>query len=456
MNEKTIIAITTPMAQSAVGVLRISGSGALFLLKKCFKGKLSEDGNTVSYGHLFSPQSGEKIDEVLVSVFRAPKSYTGEDIVEISAHGNPFLLKEILELFLSLGAKMAEPGEFTQRAYLNGKMSLSRAEAVESLIRAHTRFARFQSLSHLDGKFDSFIHAIHGELLNLIAETETAIDHSDIEELEGSLPDLSGYREKTRSIIEKIDALLSTAKSGKMLSDGLKVAILGAPNSGKSSLLNALLKKDRAIVSEIEGTTRDTIEAELNIRGIPVHLIDTAGIRHSEDSIEKIGIERSFQSAEAADFCLLLIDGSKDFKTQNLDGDFLSGKAFAVLLTKSDLPLRINSKKVESHFGKKPVFISAQKGDGIAEIEKTIFDFYFSFGHDPASEVMIANARQEHLLREALNYLELAENEINADHSEEFFALYFRRARESIEEITGKTTDDDILDRIFSKFCIGK
>lgn len=460
--DKTIIAIATPIGESSIGVVRISGKSTFELLAQCFRSNTNVEemrGNTIYYGKIVDPMDNNIFDEVLVSVFKSPNSYTGEDITEISTHGNPFILKSILDLFLRLGAVMAEPGEFTLRAYLNGKIDLTRAEAVNDLIRAHTKYAHANAINRLEGKFYNVIENIHTAILDLLAMIEVAIDHSD-EDLD--FENYDDFRTRTQAIIDEISKLLSTARAGKMLTNGIKVAIIGAPNTGKSSLMNTLLQKDRVIVSDIAGTTRDTVEAELNICGIPVVIIDTAGVRQTVDHIERLGIERTSNAIRNADLRLMLFDSTRELSREDMEILEIVKKFDTIyLLNKTDLKdcvLLANdtSAHLKDNFAIEPIFISAETGAGIETIEHSIRDFYFSFGVNPDNDVMVVNIRQEGLLTDTARHLEYCIKAIDEQLSEEFLAAHIRDARVSLEAITGKTTDDAILDRIFSQFCVGK
>jgi tRNA modification GTPase len=414
----------------------------------------SAKGNTVIYGRIYNPQNGALIDEVMVAVFRAPKSFTGEDTAEISAHGNPFILKEITGTLIAAGARIAKPGEFTQRAFLNGKIDLPRAEAINDIIRAHTSYARASALSRLEGVLSGALEDIHSSILDLIARIEVAIDHSDTDN------EFEGYEDflfRLNGIIAKIDKLLSTAQAGKILSSGLRLAIIGAPNTGKSSLMNTLLQEDRVIVSDMEGTTRDTVENELNIQGIPVRLIDTAGVRITDDPVENLGIKRTIDTIKSADLRIVLLDATRPFQDRDRQVlDTVAGLDNIIAVNKCDISqTKDNIKDLTKRFPE-AIKISAMTGEGIGLIEKATYDFYFSFGVNPESDALIANIRQQNLLETTKVSLEKAIDTISQKMSEEFIAYEVRKARNSIEEILGKTTDDAVLDRIFSNFCIGK
>lgn len=450
----TIIALSTPVAQSAIGVVRLSGSEALTYLSKTVPNHPPFVSHHARFAKLFHPQSEKLVDEAVYTVFLSPNSYTGEDVVEISAHGNPFILKEIVEMFVEMGCRHAEPGEFTERAYLNGKMDLTEAEAVNDLIRAHTRYARAQALGHLTGKFSEVINGLQQRTLDLLALLEVAIDHSDLEE---ELPDYNEYKIRLEALMMDLNALIESSPAGRMIEQGMKIAIVGAPNAGKSSLMNLLLREDRVIVTDIEGTTRDTVEDELNIRGIPVRLTDTAGVRKTEDVIEQKGIERTLRAIDNADLRILLFDGSRNANERDRELFFLmKDKPALYVLNKSDVAVDSARLSIPENVRDELISLSTLTGDGLDRLEQAISDFYFSFGFDPLTDVLVVNARQEDCLRRAVKHLKRGLDTIEKFLSEEFITAEVRKARDALEEITGKSTHDELLDRIFSQFCIGK
>lgn len=453
---ETIIAIATPIAESAIGVVRLSGKNAISIVNQiCVNRDLTAvSSHQAVLSRLEHPKTGEWLDESLIIPFRAPKSFTGEDVVEISCHGNPSILREVVRACLELGARAAEPGEFTERAYLNGKMDLTQAEAVNDLIRAHTRLARASAGNQLEGRLMRALSPLHEKMLDMLSRLEVAIDHSDLD-LEFSSRD--EIQQGIAELIKGLEALLKTSRSGKILHHGLRVTLIGTPNTGKSSLMNLLLKEDRVIVSDIAGTTRDLIEDELNICNIPVRLADTAGIRDSSDQLEQLGVERSRKAVEQSDLLLFLVDMSRGFEAEDRElYSRICDYPHIVILNKIDLKsdVQISNNSFKEAFG--VLRLSAQTGEGLQELEKKIEDFYWSFGQDPHTDVLLTNVRQEDLVRQALNFLKKAETAILQELSEEFVAADVRHARQALEEITGKTDNEAILDRIFSAFCIGK
>ena len=354
----------------------------------------------------------------------------------------------------TLGARIAAPGEFTERAYLNGRMDLTRAEAVNDLIRAHTRYAKGAAVSQLEGKLAAKAAEIHRAVLDLLAELEAAIDHSDLEE-----EFVSGdkIRASIGSIRKQIHSLISTSASGRMAREGIRAAIVGTPNSGKSSLMNYLLQKDRVIVSDIPGTTRDTVEEELSIRGVSVRLIDTAGVRKTADRLENLGIERSRKAIDEADIRIVVFDASRPLIIEDRElFRSLPDKKNITVLNKIDLSQKTSADQIKKDLGTDVLPISAKTGSGMEELEEALYDFYFSFGYNPETDVLVTNARQEGLLKKADSALTSALKALEDGLSEEFTASGLRQARAAIEEITGKTSDDEVLSRIFSQFCVGK
>ncbi len=452
----TIIAIATPIAESAIGVVRLSGKDAFSIVNQLCGNRdiMNIDSHHATLLQLRHPSSGEWLDEALGLFFRGPKSFTGEDVVELSCHGNPLILRDVVRVCLELGAQAAQPGEFTQRAYLNGKLDLTQAEAVNDLIRAHTRLTRASAGNQLEGKLTQGLEPIHNGLLDVLSRLEVAIDHSDLD-VEFSTQDQ--IFQKIETLANALKKLLQTSLAGKILHHGLKIALVGTPNTGKSSLMNLLLREDRVIVSDQAGTTRDLVEDELNIRGIPVRLVDTAGIRDSLDRVEQLGIARSQQAVENADLLLFLLDASRGLQQEDLVlYQQLSKYSHLVVVNKNDIDFDYSVCKEDFEPALDILYLSALKGTGLEELEIAIEKFYWSFGQDPRTDVMLTNVRQEDLVQQAVNFLEKANQAIQQGLSEEFVAADVRRARQAVEEISGKTDDEVILDRIFSSFCIGK
>ena len=447
--KEPIVAIATPYGESAIGIVRLSGKGVLEVVKKFFKTKGEIKPRYAHFGKFYD-EKGEELDEGILIYYKAPHSYTGEDMVELNLHGNPRILQKAVETFLKAGVRLAEPGEFTKRAFLNGKLDLTQAEAVAELISAKTELARKVALKQLHGELSKYIRPLRDTLLELLAYIE-----ADIEFAEEDIPTLTkeqiiGMLEK---VIESIEELLKTAKTGKFIREGIKLAIVGKPNVGKSSLFNALLKEERAIVTDIEGTTRDYIEEVLQIKGIPVRLIDTAGIRETEDIVEKIGVERSKKKIEEADLILFVIDGSRELTEEDLKiYEDIREKERILVVNKTDLGVRAD---LEIFKGESIIKISALKGEGLEELSEEILK---KVGvHLDGSVNIYVSLRHENLLKKAKRVLEkLKEEYREKDISPEIAMLDLREASDYLGEILGEITTEDVLGKIFSTFCIGK
>jgi len=444
-----IVAIATPFGESAIGVVRLTGRDVLSMGLRHFRTKSEVKPRYAHYGTLVD-KNGEPIDEGVLIYYRAPYSYTGEDMIELSLHGNPLILKRALELFVEAGCRLAEPGEFTRRAFINGKLDLAQAEAVADLISAKTELARRASLRQLKGELSRYVNSLRESLLELSAYIE-----ADIEFSEEDIPTLT--KEQVISMVDRvlegIDQLLSTAKTGKLLRDGIKLAIVGRPNVGKSSLFNALLREDRAIVTDIEGTTRDYIEESLNLRGIPVRLIDTAGIRDSDDPVERLGVERSMEKIDEADVVLFVIDASEGLKGGDLHiYEKLKNREVIVVFNKTDLGDVVPLEKFQGH---SIIKVSALKGYGLKDLEEEILKKAGAVAHEGLN--IYVSVRHEELLRKAKNVLADFRKRYNEeDISPEIAMLDIREASDYLGEIVGHITTEDVLGSIFSRFCIGK
>lgn len=456
--KETIAAISTPWGEGGIGIIRISGPEALDAGLNVFR----LEGNVIErflhYGVLSDPRSGERIDNGLFVYMKGPKSYTGDDVVELHCHGGPYVVKKVLEAVLNAGARLAEPGEFTKQAFLNGKIDLAQAEAVIDIIRSETGLALSSARGRLEGAFSRKIKEIKETITGLLTNIEAELDFSE-EEIEG-LPN-----EAVLSVVEEAEEglkrLISTYEEGSAIRDGVKVLILGRPNVGKSSLLNILLQEERAIVAPEPGTTRDTIEEVLNIRGIPVKLIDTAGLRETEDRIESIGVKKAKDKIKDAGLILLVIDSASlsDEDTSILNEAF--EKKTIIVANKCDLADDAARKKVIGAFeGKKAVFISALKSTGIEELKDAIYEEaigrpYGISGEAPPGE-LVASLRHKTAIENAIKGVDRAKSAVIEGFAREFVATDLRYALDRLGEITGETTTEDILDRIFSSFCIGK
>ncbi|MCI8609974.1 MAG: tRNA uridine-5-carboxymethylaminomethyl(34) synthesis GTPase MnmE [Firmicutes bacterium] len=452
--EDTIAAIATALGEGGIGIVRISGEESLPILKKIFIGKEIKN-RVLTYGHIKETDTNQMIDEVMVVYMEKPHSYTTEDVVEIQCHGSIVSLRKILSLVLQSGARLAEPGEFTKRAFLGGRLDLSQAEAVIDLIRAKSDKTFDVALNQLEGKFSLEIKEIRSLLVDILVDITVNIDYpdEDIEEMT--------YEKLEKGLVqvkERIDRLLSTADTGRILKEGLSVAIIGKPNVGKSSLMNCLLRETRAIVTEIPGTTRDTIEEMVSIRNIPVKLVDTAGIRKTEDIIEKIGIEKSKDSFNKADLVIFVLDGSRDLEEE--DEEILSvlmDKEAIVVINKSDLKQQISVEDLKKRLPKAKFIISSMKeGIGISEIEDDIEQRVFSGQVKQASSVMVTNVRHKHLLEQAESSVSDGLSMTKIHEPLEFIEIDINRCYEILGEIIGETASDDIINEVFARFCLGK
>ena len=455
INHKIIAAPATAPGVSGVSMIRVSGANSIKTVEKLFKSsKLlsSKKSHEIAYGKLFDPETKAIIDEVMIGVFHHGTSFTGEESLEIWTHGSPYVVNEVMRVLGTIGISVADPGEFSMRAFLNGKIDLTQAEAIRDLTESQTKFAHAQAIGRLEGKLTKKIDILHKETLDLLALLEVAIDHA---EEEVDIEDVSSqFLKRIDLLLTQVNLMLFGAKVGKMSTDGVRVALVGRPNVGKSSLLNALVDENRVIVSDIAGTTRDVIEHRVSARGLLIRFFDTAGLRETEDLIEKEGTRRSLEAIQNADLVIHVMDSS--MPVQEEDRTIIqilkdSNKSVVRVFNKDDLNQELH---LDDEF---PIIkVSAKDNKGTELIFDEISRFYFSGGVDPESDTLVANIRQENLLNQSKDHLELAKGCILNQESEEFTASHIRKARISLEEIVGRTTDDAILDRIFSQFCIGK
>lgn len=455
----TIAAISTPLGESGLGIVRLSGPASIDITARIAKPKNKKNLKNLSSHtiHLVSiiSQSGP-IDQGMVSIMKAPKSYTGEDVVEITTHGSPVILKKVLTLLLTFGARMAEPGEFTKRAFLNGTMDLAQAEAVSDLIRAKTEAAAEAAHRQLAGGLSTEIACLKDTLVNLIAQIEVRLDHPD-EDIEPIA--YESLSQGCIQLIHKIQKLLDTSLRGHILKEGLKLAIIGKPNVGKSSLLNALLKQERAIVTEEPGTTRDTIDAEFQLNDIPIRIIDTAGIRtHAFSQAEHLGIERSKQAAQTAQLVLCVFDISTLFEEDDKTILEISHKDSCIaVLNKCDIKPYKSEKDIKKHLNAIPhIHVSALTGEGIDMLREKIYEVITKKAPLVESSVILANVRHEQAFEHAKDSLTRAGNAVERGEADECITFELHEALNALDEITGKTTDQDILNKIFNDFCIGK
>ncbi len=458
--DDTICAISTPLGEGGIGIVRLSGKDALKMASKIFRPARLQtpdsrlQTHTIHYGHIIDTD-GHVIDEVLVSFMKSPATYTREDVIEINCHGGIVTLRNVLELCLKEGARLAEPGEFTKRAFLNGRIDLTQAEAVIDIIRAKTDRGLRSAVEQLRGTLSTRINLVREELINITALIEA---HIDFPEEEIGIPSREWIEVKVKEVIDGIDDLIRSSETGKILREGVSTAIIGRPNVGKSSLLNALLMEERAIVTEIPGTTRDIIEEVLNINGIALKIVDTAGIREAKDLLEEEGVKRSIRAMDGADLILLVIDASQDLKEEDRTLiEKVRERQGVIVLNKIDLRKRIEDNTLSSIVGNKPlVRISAIKGTGLKELKEAVINLIFEGKVIPEEGAMVTRLRHKKALLDMKENLENFRDSLQEGGSPELLSLELREALDHLGEIVGAVTTEDILDRIFSEFCIGK
>ena len=453
--EETIAAVSTAYGEGGIGIVRMSGENSREILGRIFSSKNSIEARKLTYGEIKDPQTGELIDEVLAVYMPAPHTYTTEDVVEIDCHGSIVSLRKILSLCLREGARPAERGEFTKRAFLGGRLDLSQAEAVIDLIKAKTDRGFGAAMSQLEGLLSDKIKEIRKELLDLLVEVTVNIDYPD-EDIE-----ILTYEKMEKGIVsadEKVRELLNSSGSGRIIREGLDVAIIGKPNVGKSSLMNALLKESRAIVTDIPGTTRDTIQESVSIDGIPVRLTDTAGIRSTDDTIEQIGIERSKMSADNSDLVIFIVDRSEPLTEEDLEiAAGLKDRKVIVLANKQDLPPALSTDEIEKLLPHARIIGTALSlGEGVKDMEEAIKDMVFQGSVSQENSLMVTNVRHENLLTQAAQALEDALEITRLGEPPEIVEIDIRRAYEYLGEIIGEEISDDIINEVFSRFCLGK
>lgn len=457
---ETIAAISTATGSGGIGIIRMSGDKCFEILKKVFitsQELILEDikGYTIKYGYIINSETKEKIDEVLVSFFKSPKSYTRENMCEINSHGGIVVERKILEECLKNGAELAEPGEFTKRAFLNGRIDLSQAESVIELINAKSDREAHESLNQLQGELSKKINIIKNKMLDIMADIEASIDYPeyDIEEL---------TEEKTIRVLSEIkEELIKLEESfhtGKLIREGIKTAIIGQPNAGKSSLLNAILKEERAIVSEYAGTTRDTIEEFITIKDIPLKIIDTAGIRDTNNAIEKIGVEKALKIAENADLVIAIIDNSKDLDNEDIKIlNIIEDKNAIIVLNKIDKDDKKAENRREIVKTNKPIIkISAVTKEGIEDLYNEIVKMFNINKIEATNDTVITNVRHKNQIDKAVKSINEAINVAKEKQTEDILAIYIKQTLEDLGEITGDNVSEDIINEIFSKFCLGK
>lgn len=454
----TIAAIATPPGEGAISIVRLSGDDAVTIANQVFKGKdlTKVSSHTINYGHFIDPKTREIIDEVMVSVLRAPKTFTREDTIEINCHGGIVPTNKILQVLLTNGARLAEPGEFTKRAFLHGRIDLAQAESVMDLIRAKTDRSMKAALNQLDGKLSQLIKNLRQEILDVLAQVEVNIDYPEYDDVEEMTSKL--LRKKAIDVRAKIEQLLVTARQGKILREGLATALVGRPNVGKSSLLNHLLHEDKAIVTDIAGTTRDVIEEYVNVRGVPLKLVDTAGIRETDDMVEKIGVERSRQAIDRSDLVMLLLNASEPLTTEDIELlQLTQAKKRIIVLNKTDLEPKLDLNELYQYVDKAEVLkTSVLKNEGISELEEHIAALFYGGIENSQATVLVTNARHIALLEQAKAALESVLTGLDQELPVDLVQIDMTRAWELLGEITGDSYQDELLDQLFSQFCLGK
>lgn len=449
---ETIIGISTPLMKGAISIIRLSGEKAIEIVNKVFKGKNlnKAESHTIHYGYIIDPETKNVLDEVLVSIFKAPKTYTVEDVVEVNCHGGVFVTNQIYNLLIEQGARPAEAGEFTKRAFLNGRIDLTEAEAVMDVIDAENKTFSKVANDALRGSTKKKIEELKEKILNIIAIINVNIDYPEYDDIEILTTEI--IAPKIKDIYNELLDILKHSKSAIYLKNGIDTVIIGKPNVGKSSILNAIAKEDKAIVTNIPGTTRDTIEVKINLNNLTLNLIDTAGIRETEDVVEKIGVKKSIEKLEQAQLILLILDGSRELEEEDYKLlEQVKNKPHVILINKSDLPQKIDSTKIEN-----AIVVSAYDENSVEIIEKAIIKQIQIEGIENPNVTYISNARQIQKIKETKEAIEEALVEIEKQEFIDLIELSLRKAWNSLGEITGEVNTDSLLDELFSKFCLGK
>ena len=451
----TIAAIATALGESGIGIIRISGEDAIGIADKIFCGSKSlreVDSHTINYGHVYF--GDEIIDEVLVMLMKAPRTFTGEDTVEINCHGGILILEKVLHAVLKSGARLALPGEFTKRAFLNGKMDLSQAEAVIDIIEAKNDLALKAGIRQLSGALTENIKTIRAKILEQIAFIEAALDDPEHYSLDG-------YSMKLRKIVKKlitrIEYLQKSFKDGSIIREGINTVIIGKPNAGKSSILNLLSRSDRAIVTDIAGTTRDTLTENIKLSGISLNITDTAGIRKTDDVVESIGVKKAIEASNNADLNLVVIDGLLPLDGEDISLlEIVKDKQAIILINKSDKEIKVSAHDIRKYSDKDVIIFSAKDNTGVDELENMIKAKFISNEINFNDQIIITNIRHQEIINEAMDSLEMCLSSIDEGYEEDFFTIDLLNAYEALGEIIGETVDDDVVNEIFSKFCMGK
>ncbi|HCX9017944.1 TPA: tRNA uridine-5-carboxymethylaminomethyl(34) synthesis GTPase MnmE [Staphylococcus aureus] len=459
MDLDTITSISTPMGEGAIGIVRLSGPQAVEIADKLYKGKhLLNDvpSHTINYGHIIDPESKEVVEEVMVSVLRAPKTFTREDIIEINCHGGILTINRVLELTMTYGARMAEPGEFTKRAFLNGRIDLSQAEAVMDFIRSKTDRASKVAMNQIEGRLSDLIKKQRQSILEILAQVEVNIDYPEYDDVEDATTEF--LLEQSKEIKQEINRLLDTGAQGKIMREGLSTVIVGKPNVGKSSMLNNLIQDNKAIVTEVAGTTRDVLEEYVNVRGVPLRLVDTAGIRETEDIVEKIGVERSRKALSQADLILFVLNNNEALTQEDYTlYEVVKNEDVIVIVNKMDLEQNIDINEVKDMIGNTPLIqTSMLKQEGIDELEIQIRDLFFGGEVQNQDMTYVSNSRHISLLKQARQTIQDAIDAAESGVPMDMVQIDLTRIWEILGEIIGETASDELIDQLFSQFCLGK
>ncbi|MDU2308657.1 MAG: tRNA uridine-5-carboxymethylaminomethyl(34) synthesis GTPase MnmE [Staphylococcus epidermidis] len=459
MDFDTITSISTPMGEGAIGIVRLSGPQAIEIGDILYKGKkkLSEvETHTINYGHIIDPETNETVEEVMVSVLRTPKTFTREDIIEINCHGGILTINRILELTMTYGARMAEPGEYTKRAFLNGRIDLSQAEAVMDFIRSKTDRASKVAMNQIEGRLSDLIKKQRQSILEILAQVEVNIDYPEYDDVEDATTDF--LLEQSKRIKEEINRLLETGAQGKIMREGLSTVIVGRPNVGKSSMLNNLIQDNKAIVTEVAGTTRDVLEEYVNVRGVPLRLVDTAGIRDTEDIVEKIGVERSRKALSEADLILFVLNNNEPLTEDDQTlFEVIKNEDVIVIINKTDLEQRLDVSELREMIGDMPLIqTSMLKQEGIDELEIQIKDLFFGGEVQNQDMTYVSNSRHISLLKQARQSIQDAIDAAESGIPMDMVQIDLTRTWEILGEIIGESASDELIDQLFSQFCLGK
>lgn len=458
MQFETISSISTPVGEGAIAIVRLSGEDAIEIADRLYKGakKLTDtESHTINYGHIVDPKTGETVEEVMVALMRAPKTYTREDIVEINCHGGIHTVNRVLQLTLNNGARMAEPGEFTKRAFLNGRVDLSQAEAVMDFIRAKTNEASKVANQQVQGRLKTYIEELRQSILNILAQVEVNIDYPEYDDVEEATT--SFLLEEAKNVSMNIDKLLKSSAEGRILREGLSTVIVGKPNVGKSSLLNYLIQDNKAIVTDVAGTTRDILEEYVNVNGVPLKLVDTAGIRETDDIVEKIGVERSREALKGAELILYVMNNNDELTPEDLELlESADDKKVIGIVNKLDLENNLDFKYLEEHFKIPLIKTSIINGEGVDDLENEIQKMFFDGSLSSTDSTYVSNNRHINLLEQAKVSIEDAISSAEIDVPVDIIQIDLIKTWELLGEVIGEDVSEQLIDKLFSQFCLGK